>query len=332
MAWYDDNKRMTYVATYKNDKEMRKDVEQAAKHGFVPQHQTGQSAMEGGLIGAFGVTLGSATTRHSFTLSYVRDPRWLVRQRLEEVRKPLAKLERAATNARGDASQRALEVERLLAAQVALTAVDGSGESQLLKAFQQLSRARTDAQKKLESFRVALDSAWVAEDAATNIGVSLDSTPYPRDMGVQLRAEMHSHAQRNELESRLARAQEELVRQIGEVDKWQGRLQEALRRVEQARGDVAAKEAAEHSLGQGAAETEHASEQPPSRLSFLRRLVATEDPRTRSERLLQQARVKLVLAEGEQDEARRALDEATQGVPSLIESRNRLAAETSGHS
>jgi hypothetical protein len=37
--WYQEEKRRTYVATYKNDKEAQKDMEAAAQHGWMPQVQ-----------------------------------------------------------------------------------------------------------------------------------------------------------------------------------------------------------------------------------------------------------------------------------------------------
>ena len=37
MAWYDDKKKLTHIATYKNEKEASKDANRAAKKGWMPQ-------------------------------------------------------------------------------------------------------------------------------------------------------------------------------------------------------------------------------------------------------------------------------------------------------
>lgn len=80
MAWYDDKKKTVYVATYKNEKDMRKEVEAASKKGWVPQ---GTAATDGHVnvgrttlrvMTGVGLMFGASRTKGNLTITFIRDP------------------------------------------------------------------------------------------------------------------------------------------------------------------------------------------------------------------------------------------------------------------
>ena len=96
MAWYDDNKRLTYVNSYSSEKDAMKEAERAAKKGWAPQgaastdghlnfgRTVGKSATFAvigtallGPVGLLGAALGGSRTKGKITLTYVRSPQWL---------------------------------------------------------------------------------------------------------------------------------------------------------------------------------------------------------------------------------------------------------------
>ena len=87
MAWYDDNKKLTRVVTYKNDKEASKEAEKAAHKGWMPQ---GTSATDGHvsvgrtagkilLLGLPFLVSGASRSRGKITMTYVRTPAWVAK-------------------------------------------------------------------------------------------------------------------------------------------------------------------------------------------------------------------------------------------------------------
>ncbi len=88
MAWYDDKNKLTYVGTYKNEKDATKEAEEAAKNGWMPQ---GASATDGHinvgrtvtgavLTGGLNLLIGGSRSKGKLTISYVRTPEWLSEQ------------------------------------------------------------------------------------------------------------------------------------------------------------------------------------------------------------------------------------------------------------
>jgi len=85
MAWYDNKKKLTHVATYKNEKAASKDANRAAKKGWMPQ---GTAATDGHVnvgrttlkIAALGMPFlisGASRKKGKITITYVRTPEWL---------------------------------------------------------------------------------------------------------------------------------------------------------------------------------------------------------------------------------------------------------------
>jgi hypothetical protein len=82
-AWYKDSKRIGYVATYSDEKEMRRDVERASKHGWVPQSTTsdgghvnvGRTYAGAVLTGGLSLLFGGSRSKEKLTISFVRAPK-----------------------------------------------------------------------------------------------------------------------------------------------------------------------------------------------------------------------------------------------------------------
>ncbi len=69
--WFKDKKRQTYVATYDSDKDARKEIEQAAKHGWMPQSTATMRAARG-ITAHIVKPLGHG--KEKVTITYVRRP------------------------------------------------------------------------------------------------------------------------------------------------------------------------------------------------------------------------------------------------------------------
>lgn len=94
MAWYDDKNKLTYVATYKNEKDAAKEADKAAKKGWMPQGTTatdghinlGRTITYGVLTLGVSYLLGGSRTKGTITLSYVRTPEWLAEHKRGDIR------------------------------------------------------------------------------------------------------------------------------------------------------------------------------------------------------------------------------------------------------
>jgi hypothetical protein len=80
-AWYRDSKKTVYVGVYKNEKDMKKEVEQAGQRGWVPQMSTqgndktnrGRTAARGLFTGGIGLLLFGRSRKHGkLTVTYTR--------------------------------------------------------------------------------------------------------------------------------------------------------------------------------------------------------------------------------------------------------------------
>jgi len=87
MAWYHDKQRTTYIATYKDEKQLRKEVEEAAKFGWAPQGaaavgghiNVGRTVAPAVLTGGLSLLFGASRSKDKTTVTFVRDERWLAR-------------------------------------------------------------------------------------------------------------------------------------------------------------------------------------------------------------------------------------------------------------
>ena len=67
--WYKDKKRTAYVATYKSDKEAQKEMNEASKHGWVPQ---GTATMRAGRGITAHIIKPLGHGKEKVTITYVR--------------------------------------------------------------------------------------------------------------------------------------------------------------------------------------------------------------------------------------------------------------------
>lgn len=131
MTWYQDNTRKTYVATYKDEKSMRAEVEAAARFGFVTQAITRQ--------------------RNEWTVTYHRDEytwaRIQVENALQQLSQERSKLEE--TKFRIERLQSGLQ-SRFRAARNE-TSNPSQLEQQLLKSISDLVSARHAANEQRQT-------------------------------------------------------------------------------------------------------------------------------------------------------------------------------------
>src|SRR5438105_589531 len=88
MTWYQDNRRLTHIATYKTNKEAQKEMEAAAKHGWTPQGTAGKgshvsigkTATKAMLTGGLGLLTGPSHTKGHLTITYARTTEWLAQR------------------------------------------------------------------------------------------------------------------------------------------------------------------------------------------------------------------------------------------------------------
>lgn len=84
MAWYDDKNKLSYVASYKNDKDAAKETEKAAKKGWMPQSaaatdghiNVGRTVTGAVLTGGLSLLIGGSRSKGKVTITYVRTPEW----------------------------------------------------------------------------------------------------------------------------------------------------------------------------------------------------------------------------------------------------------------
>ena len=83
--WYNDPTRLTYVATYTDERAMQKEVEAAAQRGWIPQGTTatgshinvGRTMTKFVLTGGLGLMTGASRSKDKITITFVRTPDWL---------------------------------------------------------------------------------------------------------------------------------------------------------------------------------------------------------------------------------------------------------------
>lgn len=87
--WYHNPTALTYVATYTNDKQMQREMEQAYQHGWQVQGQSAQGGRSsagkvigGALIaGPLGALAGAVSkSKDKITVTFVRSPEWMANQ------------------------------------------------------------------------------------------------------------------------------------------------------------------------------------------------------------------------------------------------------------
>jgi hypothetical protein len=83
--WYQDPRKLTYIATYTDKKQMQHEVVEAGKCGWIPQsttavggHVSQRKAIAGdALFGSLGLWAGSGRNKDEVIITFVRTPEWL---------------------------------------------------------------------------------------------------------------------------------------------------------------------------------------------------------------------------------------------------------------
>lgn len=84
--WYEDEKRLTYITTYKKDKDAQREMEAVARHGWAAQGtaatdghiNVGRTMAKTVLTGGIGLMIGGASrSKGKTTITYGRTPEWL---------------------------------------------------------------------------------------------------------------------------------------------------------------------------------------------------------------------------------------------------------------
>lgn len=89
MAWYDDDRKLNYVAVFKDEKEANREIDRASKKGWMPQGvaatdghvNVGRTATTAVLTVGISLLFGASRTKGTVTITFVRTPDWLKRHR-----------------------------------------------------------------------------------------------------------------------------------------------------------------------------------------------------------------------------------------------------------
>lgn len=182
MAWYDDRTRVSYVAKYKNEKAIRRDLEQAMRRGWRLQDTSqvgghlnlGRTAAGVMLTGGLALLAGGSRTKGSHTVVFVRDELWLVRAEVEEAHERVlvasARVDR--TDSHTDAGcDRVTRCWRT--AKEPDWAPHEETEKALREALQELTKSRRVSVRMRDALIQEVSGARKAQKAASAAGVSM---------------------------------------------------------------------------------------------------------------------------------------------------------------
>lgn len=95
--WYEDEQRLTYLATYTRDKDAQREMEAAARYGWAAQGtaatdghiNVGRTLTKTVLTGGIGIMLsGASRSKGKTTITYGRTPEWLAQHKQETSEPP----------------------------------------------------------------------------------------------------------------------------------------------------------------------------------------------------------------------------------------------------
>jgi len=249
MAWYHDRGRTTYVTTYTDEKSMRREVEEAAKFGWVPQQtagtgghiNVGRTAGRVALTGGLGLLFGASRSKDKVTITFIRDERWLARAAVEDACRTLeerrSKLQKS--------SQELMRAEELFASQVgaAMESDDLNRhrlEKDINKALKELIDTRESANKHRHQLLTALSSTRDAYSRAATASADVPKLPFNLDAEIdEVTQKVQWEAGRLQEEQALRQAQEQLVRAAESWQEASEKRQEAHAKLEKAANQVA---------------------------------------------------------------------------------------------
>jgi hypothetical protein len=308
MAWYDDKKCMTYVGTYKTEKDMQQDVERAAKQGFLTQPQDAGS----------------------LTMTFVRDPLWEPTQRLFEALKPLDGLQRKLSSGEEETSGCRSAVEGKLREVIAGPQAGQSGvESELVKTTKRLIGSREQTQKRASEFLGALDAALAAHEHAVSVGVVAEPIPYDPGLAQKMRkdaeassAHLAAEQQFLSVQQALADASQQRAKAEEQRTHCANRLRDAETRLTETSSKLeAAKAAATAAEASGAP----VPEAPKGFFSFLRKTYTPAEQVVRAQSDFDKAQAGVAAAHTELDRAAADLAAKETALSPLIAQRAEVA-------
>lgn len=199
MAWYDDNTRKSYVATYKDEKSMRSEVEAAAHKGFVTQAMTRKG--------------------NEWTVSYQRDDRAWARIQVEQALQNLDAERGKLLQAASKVSTLEADLQSRFRAARTETSNPTQLEQRLLKAVTDLIAARKAANTQRQVLIASYPQLAAVRDEATRMQVQVQGAD--RDVDAEtapLKAEIDAEGRRILSDEDLQRKQQAVVKQVQE---WQ---------------------------------------------------------------------------------------------------------------
>jgi hypothetical protein len=120
VAWYDDESRLTYVATFDNPKKASDEADRAARKGWMPQGtaatdghvNVGRTTLKVLTLGVPFLITGASRSTGKITLTFVRTPEWLSAKQLRDAARRRAIDARERSRRESESARRSAETER----------------------------------------------------------------------------------------------------------------------------------------------------------------------------------------------------------------------------
>lgn len=250
MAWYHDNNKKMHVVTYTNEKLLQREVEEAAKFGWIPQQMAGiqghinvgRTATAAMLTGGLSLMLGASRSKDKMTITYVRDEKWMARAKADEAVKTLYEQGGALQKLDQDLAQCTPALFR------ALDSATGQGldrfeiEQEIFSTLKQLVNARTSANQIRRQMLDTIGGVRETYARANQLGAEVTRLTIDLDAEVnRLTPSIAPEAERIPLEQQLVEVQQVVLRFARdwkdgaiEVQKANARLREVNTQVEMA--------------------------------------------------------------------------------------------------
>ncbi|MCL4535313.1 MAG: hypothetical protein M1370_09180 [Bacteroidetes bacterium] len=249
MAWYDDKNRATYAATYKDEKSLRKELEEVTKHGWMIQDTSsvgshinvGRTVTGAVLTGGISLLFGASRSKKEVTVVFVRDPRWVAQRQIDEAVKPLKDRQSDYDKAVAELGKERNQFKARLA-----TAGQGQSlnryslEMEVSKALGRLIDAQKKVIKQRDQLLDVITPALVVYNNAVSLGASLPKLPTRLDSEVSRltsEAERDDHLLEGEIHVR--QVQENLVQAAHSWREASEKLSDAQRRLAYADRQIA---------------------------------------------------------------------------------------------
>jgi len=243
MAWYNDKSRKTYVATYKNEKDMRGDVEEAVKFGWTLQNSAaigghinvGRTVAPAVLTGGLSLLFGASRSKDKVTVTFVRDERWLARHAVDEALRGYRDVQQGMRD--GIARERS-ERDTLEARIKASEEIDGfereAPEKDLETALKQSIKTTGSALEQCQKMPAKAAALREALQQATRVGADLPQMSFDPDAeALQVKADIDRLAGWLRQEQELLTCQQNTMKLLHEWQEASKKEQQANARLEE---------------------------------------------------------------------------------------------------